>query len=367
MNLSLLCKWWWRLEKESGLWQDIVKHKYMKKDNVSSVKHKQTDSPMWADLLKIKHIYLQGRKMNIKNGKSTSVWKDIWLYDEPLCTLFPVLFKLCEQQDILVHQWLNKSSTITFSRWLTAELGYEWGKIQSDASKSQLDDGHDIASWKLESRGNFSVKSTYNALTCSDGGSSFKEIWKGKIPAKIKIFMWLVANNAILTKDNMIKRNWKGDPSCYFCQQPETVTHLLFKCPVAKVVWATIATCFGASNIPSSFQQSWNWCEKWIPNGKQFHAVGIAAVCWAIWKMRNKICFEGKKLRNPIEIVCHACALIKFWAGLQKEVDKEALIQGVETMFKIAAQLLSENRPPDSQNRMIQDGADNDEDAQALE
>jgi hypothetical protein len=48
-------------------------------------------------------------------------------------------------------------------------------------------------------------------------------------------------------------------------------------------------------------------------------------------------------------------------------VDKEALIQGVETMFKIAAQLLSENRPPDSQNRMIQDGADNDEDAQALE
>jgi hypothetical protein len=89
MNLSLLCKWWWRLEKESGLWQDIVKHKYMKKDNVSSVKHKQTDSPMWADLLKIKHIYLQGRKMNIKNGKSTSVWKDIWLYDEPLvpCSL----------------------------------------------------------------------------------------------------------------------------------------------------------------------------------------------------------------------------------------------------------------------------------------
>jgi hypothetical protein len=105
--------------------------------------------------------------------------------------------------------------------------------------------------------------------------------------------MWLVANKAILTKDNMIKRNWKGDPSCYFCQQP--VTHLLFKYPVAKVVWATIATCFGANNITSSFHQSWNWCEKWIPNGKQFHAMGIAAVCWAIWKMRNKICFERKK------------------------------------------------------------------------
>jgi hypothetical protein len=50
-----------------------------------------------------------------------------------------------------------------------------------------------------------------------------------------------------------------------------------------------------------------------------------------------------------------------------QEVDKEALIQGVKTMFKITVQLLSENRPTDSQNRMIQDGDDDDEDAQALE
>lgn len=176
MNLSLLCKWWWRLEKKSGLWQDIVKHKYMKRDNVSSVKHKQTDSPMWSDLLKVKHIYLQGRKMKINNGKLTSIWKDIWLYDEPLCNRFPVLYKLCEHQDILVHQWRDKSVIITFSRWLTDELRYEWGKILSDVSNIQLDEGPDSAIWKLESKGTFSVKSTYNALTTTDAGSSFKEI-----------------------------------------------------------------------------------------------------------------------------------------------------------------------------------------------
>jgi hypothetical protein len=31
MNISLLCKWWWRLENEIGLWQDIIYAKYMKK------------------------------------------------------------------------------------------------------------------------------------------------------------------------------------------------------------------------------------------------------------------------------------------------------------------------------------------------
>jgi hypothetical protein len=56
-------------------------------------------------------------------------------------------------------------------------------------------------------------------MTCSENVSSHKNIWKGKIPAKIKFFMWMVVNNAILTKDNMIIRNWKGSPLCYFCDQ----------------------------------------------------------------------------------------------------------------------------------------------------
>jgi hypothetical protein len=88
-----------------------------------------------------------------------------------------------------------------------------------------------------------------------------------------------VANNAILTKDNMIKRQWKGDPSCYFCHLHESTTHLLFTCSVAKTVWATIATCIGATNVPTSFNQSWKWCERWISRGKQFYAIGIGAVC----------------------------------------------------------------------------------------
>lgn len=30
MNISLLIKWWWKLENEDGLWQDIVKAKYLR-------------------------------------------------------------------------------------------------------------------------------------------------------------------------------------------------------------------------------------------------------------------------------------------------------------------------------------------------
>jgi len=59
MNISLLCKWWWKLENEDGLWQNIVRAKYMKGGRViGAIKHRLDDSPVWSDLLKTRYIYI---------------------------------------------------------------------------------------------------------------------------------------------------------------------------------------------------------------------------------------------------------------------------------------------------------------------
>lgn len=162
-------------------------------------------------------------------------------------------------------------------------------------------------------------------------------------------------NNAILTKDNMIKRRWLGDPTCYFYSLNESLSHLFFQCNTARAVWAIVAKSLGATDVPSSFEQCWRWCDKWLLKGQQFHTVGIAAICWALWKARNKTCFEKKPLPNPIAIICHACALMNYWAGLFKEMDKEALEAGVTTMLKIAAELLSKKRNRDGQQLLKND------------
>jgi hypothetical protein len=67
MNISLLCKWWWRLENETGLCQDIILAKYMKKAVLGNVNHRMDDSPIWADLLKIRNLYLRGRRIDMKS------------------------------------------------------------------------------------------------------------------------------------------------------------------------------------------------------------------------------------------------------------------------------------------------------------
>ena len=108
MNISLLCKWWWKLETESGLWQDLVEKKYLKGNSISVVKHKADDSPIWADLLKIREVYLRGRVIQTADGKRTLFWKDAWLQNKPLCVLHPVLFDWCQDKNITVHNVLEK-------------------------------------------------------------------------------------------------------------------------------------------------------------------------------------------------------------------------------------------------------------------
>jgi hypothetical protein len=107
----------------------------------------------------------------------------------------------------------------------------------------------------------FNTKSVYDHLTISDSGDGYKHIWKAKIPYKIKIFGWLLENNAILTRDDMIKRKWTGDPSCLFCPQSESRMHLFFECPVARCIWGIIATCLGTTYIPGNIQQYKSGCK----------------------------------------------------------------------------------------------------------
>lgn len=112
--------------------------------------------------------------------------------------------------------------------------------------------------------------------------------------------MWLVAQKAILTKDNMIKRNWQGHPFCYFCSDSESVNHLMFSCPVSKVVWGMVALCFAQAMRPGTYEQYWSWIDQALPGGETFHMLGLAAICWAIWKLEIGLALIKKKNQTSL-------------------------------------------------------------------
>jgi hypothetical protein len=131
LNINFLCKWWWRLEQEEGLWQELVKNKYLYKDSIHTVSHKLHDSPIWYDLLKVKGIYLEGRIVKIENGKKTRFWEDSWLFDKPLCSLIPELFILCKKKEVSVYNVKKGNAQLSFQRWLPIELRDIWTKVLS--------------------------------------------------------------------------------------------------------------------------------------------------------------------------------------------------------------------------------------------
>ena len=282
MNISLLCKWWWKLETGTGLWQEIVKMKYMQGETVSSVKHRLNNSPVWNDLLKIKPIYLMGRSLIAKNGRKTSLWLDSWLHNRPLSFSAPVLFDLCCEKNISVHSFLAKQGQLHFSRWFPHVLFEQWLGIINSVYNHPFVNSEDTPVWAWNKNKNFSSQSVYNFLTKENSRKHLKHVWKAKIPYKIKFFLWLVENNAILTKDNLIKRHWTGSPTCHFCLTDESVEHLFFQCPVARVTWGIIGICLGATDIPANLHQYKLWIKKWLPGGDFIYTSGCAAVCWAI-------------------------------------------------------------------------------------
>jgi hypothetical protein len=81
--------------------------------------------------------------------------------------------------------------------------------------------------------------------------------------------------------------------------------------------------------------------------------LGLAAVGWAIWNVRNNTCFEKKHIKSPNEILFSACMFMKYWAGLESQTAIEA---GVETLMKTVINV-ARSQEVQRMRRRITDGA----------
>lgn len=111
------------------------------------------------------------------------------------------------KKNISIYSFLTLHGHLTFGRWLPPILLERWLSLVDEVYSFNFDNSNDVVNWKWNKNGQFTTKPVYNFLSSDDNGQSFKHIWKAKMPYKIKIFLWLLENGAVLTKDNMIKKN----------------------------------------------------------------------------------------------------------------------------------------------------------------
>jgi hypothetical protein len=100
----------------------------------------------------------------------------------------------------------------------------QWYDLATILNSVHLNDEKGSVYWKWTPSRSFIVKSVYEHLTKDECGPKFQRIWKAKIPIKIKTFMWLIKQQAILTKDNMLRRKWQG------------ILHVIFVMPLKQLI-----------------------------------------------------------------------------------------------------------------------------------
>ena len=225
-NKCLLSKWLFKLLNEDGLWQELLRNKYIKNKTLGSCEKKPTDSHFWKSLMNIKDNFMELGHFNVKDGTQTRFWVDTWLGNKPLKDRFPVLFNIVRRKQDYVAQVLSLPTlNISFRRNLVGANLRDWHRIVASLQDVNLPEESDVFVWGLNASGSFTVKSMYAALI-NNGIRVSQDIWQIKVPMKIKVFLWYLKKGVVLTKDNLARRNWNGDRKCCFCHSPETIQHL---------------------------------------------------------------------------------------------------------------------------------------------
>ena len=98
--------------------------------------------------------------------------------------------------------------------------------------------------WFLNINGEFSIRTTYKALCENDISARSrlnKEVWDLLAHQKIKVFMWLIINNALLTNYARFKRGMSNVDNCALCGiYLESTLYVLHDCKKAKDLWKNV-------------------------------------------------------------------------------------------------------------------------------
>ncbi|XP_058756230.1 uncharacterized protein LOC131629460 [Vicia villosa] len=183
--------------------------------------------------------------------------------------------------------------------------------------------------WTPNGDGTFSVRSCYDYLSVNSLGSIFsperekalKLAWKALIPFRYKAFAWRILIDRLPSKNLLFVRGILSSPSdlfCDFCKDSEeSIAHLFFSCVVARKVWGFILEWLEMDLVllPLVWENFLLVYEglrrKKVRKGTE--SLVWIAVCWGLWRTRNKVIFGNDSWSVP-DLVWSIKVMIWKWS-----------------------------------------------------
>jgi hypothetical protein len=168
----------------------------------------------------------------------------------------------------------------------------------------------DFWSWHYERRGMFTVRSAYNLLiatrdrredwleeraaSSNEAGiqKQWSALWSTPVPPKVKIFLWRLAKQSILTNAERLRRHMADTSACQFCGAHDTWRHALIDCTTSRCVWALEEESIIEHMSCSDDGDARAWLATLIATLKKEEQTRVFVKLWALWHARRKAIHE---------------------------------------------------------------------------
>ncbi|KAE8655679.1 hypothetical protein F3Y22_tig00117021pilonHSYRG00176 [Hibiscus syriacus] len=285
---------------------------------------------------------------SIGNGIVVCFWDDIWISN-----LGPLKNHLLSPFDTVSHQSFNDFINPN-GEWNIANLAalFDNSIVRHivGIAPPTPEDREDKCIWRWSPNYKFSVSSAYKTLQSNNWNTfdaNWKSVWKLQVPQQIRVFIWTVLLQRLMTILERYKWKLTSDTTCPFCGNEESIMHSLRDCPEIKHLWQQI--------IPPSWPEAffsldfWNWILENLyvtsihSNGSYSWNKLFFSLLWQIWKHQCDLVFShdcsnvesifillwlGRGTLNPVStlIMKFSPMLTKQFNGRSRRQDGFALI-----------------------------------------
>ncbi|XP_074301475.1 uncharacterized protein LOC141632870 [Silene latifolia] len=293
VNTAFMAKLGWRMLSEpNSVWARVLRHKYCKgRCDAEMFQGKQVSSNVWKGIVEAVDVLKKGLRNSVGNGKSTLFWTVAWATARPLDTYSSMAIPTHLIGTSVEDMWDMESGWRweLFAEFLPNEV------LHTIASYEVLPglENDDQCYWSASTSGFFTIKSAIKIIRNeprNEEASFWNLPWKTWAPRRMRVFLWLLLHDRIMSNANRARRGLTEDPCCGSCGDlEETSLHLLRDCSEARKVWSLFS-------VPKSqrFFEGFSVREWAIDNlscGKtaEFESWPsmFAVIVWWIWKWRN--------------------------------------------------------------------------------
>ena len=200
-NQALLARQAWRLmEYPDSLCARLLKARYYPKGCLVDTSFCSNASSTWQSILHGLELLKQCVIWRIGDGRKVRIWRDPWIPRE-------LSLRVTTTKGRQRSKWVAELLDANGRQWDFNKLIAMFNPADADAIariKIPTRASEDVLAWHFDRTGTFTVRSAYNlamqlkhkqgeeASSSSPNGERniWSNIWKTRVPAKVKIFAW---------------------------------------------------------------------------------------------------------------------------------------------------------------------------------